>query len=199
MHCPKCNSDFPDHFVFCDVCGGKLEGEAKAPAQEEPNPYAAAPQQPVYTQPAPMPAPAPIPTPASAPTPVAPYRPEPPKSKETVSFWTWFFMNILNVIPFSIGLIYTVMLIYTGVQNLESLNTFSIVLISFAVLYVVLMIVFALINPKKRSLKTFAAANIIMSLIVVILLVAAYFLFKDAVSDFIDFDNLSNFTEFMNY
>lgn len=192
MYCPNCKKTFPEDHAFCDSCGSKLvEGQATETTQTIPQPQ---------DEPAPQPQPQPQPTPQAQQAPVfqqpPAYNPQPqyatqaaanaPKSDETVSFWTWFGLSILNVIPFFLGLVYVVALVAISVGNTENISTVGFVLLAFLALYIILLFVWAFGKPKKRSLKTYAASTLVMTFVLAVVTLFLYMTFREHITDILD-------------
>ena len=171
MYCSNCNKSFSDDFSFCDTCGGKLEKENITETFQPVTPEVSTPQ-PEY-----QPAPPPIyQAPPAAPTPT--YAPQPPqadavndKQSKTVSFGTWLGILFLNIIPFTFGVIYTIAAILATLLSLDNLTPASIVFFAFALFYVILLFIWAFGKPKARSLKNYAKATLLLTLIVIVLVV----------------------------
>lgn len=197
MYCPACKKTFPEGHAFCNTCGTAL---VKEQPLEAPIPVQAPENQPaVSNQPvlndappsnghntAPKPVPAPVHNNAHG--------------NETVSVGAWMGISLLNIIPFIMGFVYTVALIIGAVRDMSNLNAFSIVLLAASLLYIILLLVWAFGQPKKRSLKNYAKATLILALIVAVILTIGYFALREYISsyinDFFDFNMMPGFMDF---
>lgn len=190
MYCPNCNKTFADEFTFCDTCGAKLEREQVAetvqPADYKPetppvSPPPAAPSQPTYqyTQ---------TPPPA-APVYQSPAAEENKKISKTVSFGTWMGIHFLNI-SFMFSVLYSVIVII-GIPNaISNPDPIGLVILALTVLYVILLLVWAIGKPKARSLKNYAKATLLMALIVIVIMVILLFVVREKVMDIIE--NMQN-------
>ncbi len=197
MYCSNCNKSFSDDFSFCDSCGGKLEKENITEAFQPVTPEAAAPSQPEYQ---------PAPTPIYQAPPAAPiYAPAPPqaavvndKQSKTVSFGTWLGILFLNIIPFSFGVIYTIAAILATLLSLDNLTPASIVFFAFALFYVILLFIWAFGKPKARSLKNYAKATLLLTLIVIVLVVVGSLIWGKYIMDYVP-EGFENFNFNMDF
>lgn len=197
MYCSNCNKSFSDDFSFCDSCGGKLENESITESFQPVTPEAAAPSQPEYK---------PTPTPTYQAPPVAPtYAPAPPqaddvndKQSKTVSFGAWLGILVLNIIPFTFGVIYTIAAILATLLSLDNLTPASIVFFVFALFYVILLFVWAFGKPKARSLKNYAKATLLLSLIMIVLVVVGSLIWGKYIMDMVP-EGFENFNFNMDF
>ncbi len=95
-------------------------------------------------------------------------------------------MSILNVIPFFLGLVYAVTLVVISVENTENISTVGFVLLAFLALYIILLFVWALGKPKKRSLKTYAASTLVMTLVLAVIILFLYMAYREYITDILD-------------
>lgn len=201
MYCQNCNKSFSDDYSFCDTCGGKLEKENIAEISQSVDTTPVAPLEPdIQPEPQPSPIqPAPVgfapPPPQPQPQPIV----EPQqnnKQSKTVSFGAWMGILFLNIIPVMFGVFYTLGVIIGSLSALDNINPIGIAFLAFAVLYIILLFVWAFGKPKARSLKNYAKATLLMSLIVIIIGIVGFFLLRDAVMDMLpqlpDFGNFTN-------
>lgn len=188
MYCPNCNKTFADEFTFCDTCGAKLEKEQAAetvqPADPTPvtptvTPPPAAPSQPTYQY-------------TQTPPPAAPVYQAPAAAEEnkkiskTVSFGTWMGIHFLNIIPFMFSVLYTVLVIISTPTAISNSNPLGLVILALTVLYVILLLIWAIGKPKARSLKNYAKATLLMALIVIVIMAILFFVVRDMVMDIIE-------------
>lgn len=123
---------------------------------------------------------------ASSATPIqTPSEPtEDKKQSKTISFGLWIVITLLNLVPFVVGVFYTIALIIgtiiTASNDWSSLVPFGLILPLLALAYIVLLFVWAFGKPKARSLKNYAKATLLMSAIVVVLTLVGVFLAYDA-------------------
>ncbi|NLE23784.1 MAG: hypothetical protein GX625_00350 [Clostridiaceae bacterium] len=196
MYCSNCNKSFSDDFSFCDTCGGKLEKENITETFQPVTPEVSTPQ-PEY-----QPAPPPI---YQAPTAAPTYAPQPPqadavndKQSKTVSFGTWLGILFLNIIPFTFGVIYTIAAILATLLNLDNLTPASIVFFAFALFYVILLFIWAFGKPKARSLKNYAKATLLLTLIVIVLVVVGSLIWGKYIMDYVP-EGFENFNFNMDF
>ncbi len=187
MYCTNCNKSFTDDYSFCDTCGGKLEKTNETEAFQPVAPQPVAPSQPEYR---------PNPTPTYQAPPAAPtYPSQAPvvnnKQSKTVSVGAWIGILFLNIIPFIFGVIYTLAVIVSTLLNLDNITPVTIAFLAFAVFYIILLFVWAFGNPKARSLKNFAKATLIMTVLIVLLVIISYFTLGDSINEMVP--QLENF------
>jgi len=199
MYCTNCNKSFSDDFSFCDTCGGKLEKKISAEAFQPETTQPA-----VDSQPELQPAPPPSPT-YQAPPPAPTYTPAAPqtdavddKQSKTVSFGAWLGILFLNIIPFTIGVIYTIVVIVATILSFDDATPVGIAFFAFALFYVILLFVWAFGKPKARSLKNYAKATLLLAVIVIILVVIGSLLIGDYIKDLIP-EGLDNFNFDLNF
>lgn len=198
MYCPNCNKTYTDEFAFCENCGTKLEKEQVAEQVQQP-------ADPIPETPQVAPTPIAPPPPASSqatyqstmtPPPVAqsnqaPVAEENDKLSKTVSFGTWMGIHFLNIVPFIFGVIYTFAILFSTPVALQKADPVTIGFLAFTVFYVILLLVWAIGKPKARSLKNYAKATLLMTLIVIVLVIIMVFVVRDRINEVID--QLRNF------
>jgi amino acid transporter len=197
MYCPNCNKTYTDEVTFCENCGSKLEKEQVAEPIKPADPIPQAPQV----------APTPIAPPPQAssqatyqatmtPPPVAqsyqaPVAEENSKLSKTVSFGTWMGIHFLNIIPFIFSVIYTFAILFSTPTAIQQAQPVGLALLAFSVFYVILLLVWAIGKPKARSLKNYAKATLLMTLIVIVLVIIIVFAVRNMLTDLMD--QLRNF------
>lgn len=208
MYCSNCNKSFSDQFSFCDNCGGKLEKGNGTETNQIVTPQPSAPYQPEnQSNPTPNPTPtyqAPAVPPTYAPQPHQTGITEQPNKKlsKTVSFGTWIGIIFLNIIPFIFSVIITLSIIISNIYmlRLKIIEPVYIALLAFALFYIILLFVWAFGKPKARSLKNYASATLLMTLLVIILMAVVYFVVRDSdvVTQFVsDFNEMFESLEMM--
>lgn len=198
MYCSNCNKTFTDEFAFCDNCGAKLEKEQVAENVQPTDPTPDTPQvtPPPVTPPPVTPPPVPpsqatyqyTQAPPAAHSYQAPVAEENKKTSKTVSFGTWMGIHFLNIIPFMFSVIITISIIVLNIYSLiqNEINPLGIAFLTFAAIYVILLLVWAIGKPKARSLKNYAKATLLMTLIVIILVVILVFALRNMLTDVIE-------------
>lgn len=195
MYCANCNKSFTDEYSFCDTCGGKLEKENGTEASQPVTPQPTTYSQPEYQ-----------PTPTYQAPPAAPvYAPQTTqelavndKQSKTVSFGAWIGIIFINIIPFTFGVLYTILAIVATLTNLDNLTPVSIAFFAFALFYIVLLFVWAFGKPKARSLKNYAKATLIMTIIVILIVVISAIVLGDYIMDLVP-EEFNNFNFDMNF
>jgi predicted PurR-regulated permease PerM len=84
--------------------------------------------------------------------------------------------------------------------RLKIIEPVYIALLAFALFYIILLFVWAFGKPKARSLKNYASATLLMTLLVIILMAVVYFVVRDSdvVTQFIsDFNEMFESLEMM--
>ena len=180
MYCQNCNKTFPDNHTFCDTCGGKLVNE---PAS------AAAPVNAGYQQ-TPVYAPQPAYTAPAYPNAVAPQR------NETISFGAWFGISVLGIVPFFMGLVMVLVILVGSILSfiagtLDLSNPLSIIFFVLTLLYFILLLIWAFGGSRKRSLKNYARATLLMSVILIVLGIIAYLVLNQYITDILSNYNLN--------
>ena len=181
MYCPNCNKAFPDNHAFCDSCGGKLVNE---------HANAAPPVNTSYQTPSYSPQPS-----YSAPAPAYANAGAPPKN-DTVSFGTWFGIFVLGIVPFFIGLVVVLAILVGNILSfiygtLDLSSPLPIIFFVLTLVYFILLLVWAFGGSKKRSLKNYARATLLMSVILIILGIIAYFVLNQYITDILSNYNLN--------
>jgi hypothetical protein len=206
MYCPNCQKAFPDGHAFCDSCGGILvenqpEAAVQAPIQDAP--VQETPVQNVYQAPPPPPPPAYNPQPSPAPAYTAPaYAGAPaPQKKEAVSFGVWFIVSLIGIVPFFFGLVSVLAIVVGTVLTLISgasveMNPIGLALTALTLLYFLVLLIWALGGARKRTLRSYARATLLVSAILIVLMIAGYFILKDYIMN-LDLD-FSQFAEMFN-
>lgn len=180
MYCVNCNKNFSEEHHFCDTCGSRLvNGNAPSQPQSPEPSYQQSPSPSYYYEPSPVyqdpPYYAPVTLPQAAPA---------AQHEQIVSVGAWFGIAFLNVVPFGLSLLYIFMLIKSSIENFDYINWLTGVFIGLTLVYVILLFVWAFGKPKKQSLKNYSIATIVMTL----LLVVVYLIFRDNIIEYLGFD-----------
>lgn len=91
------------------------------------------------------------------------------KQSKTVSVWTWIFIIILNIVPFSVGVIYLITSIVMPFFNLDNITVGGLILPALSLIFTILLFVWAFGKPKARSLKNYSIATLIIGGIIVVI------------------------------
>ncbi|NLB77421.1 MAG: hypothetical protein GX796_00850, partial [Clostridiaceae bacterium] len=120
------------------------------------------------------------------------------KQSKTVSFGAWIGIIFLNIIPFTFGVLYTILAIVATLTSLDNLTPVSIAFFVFALFYIVLLFIWAFGKPKARSLKNYAKATLIMTIIVILIVVICAIVLGDYIMDLVP-EEFNNFNFDMNF
>lgn len=114
------------------------------------------------------------------------------KQSKTVSFFTWLCIILINIVPFTAGVIYTITAIIIPFFNLNDITIEGLILPALSLIYVVLLFVWAFGKPKARSLKNYSKATLIVGGIIVVFAFIAFLVLREAIFEFIElFQNMS--------
>lgn len=108
------------------------------------------------------------------------------KQSKTVSFITWLIIIIINIIPFTAGVIYTVGSLVSPFFNLDNITVEGLILPALSLIYVVMLFLWAFGKPKARSLKNYSKATLIMAGIIIVVGFVIFLLLRDYILDIIE-------------